>query len=249
MSSPLYAFVHIPFSAGTTIRNAILASHPTNDVFDCYGWRRTSNAIADEIRAIPRARRDRIKFLLGHQIWFGIDELFDREVRYFTFLRNPISRAVSAYWKIQRDERNFYHDAVSSMTLEQFANDLPICRNHATVMMGRQSVDDGHNFATCCDEDAAMLDRARANLERCWFVGLHETFEEDFAELSETLALAQVPPANLRPEAQDQDHRPASSAWRAIVRHNMMDFCLYSAVQIAREREHAQRMRDEQLCA
>ena len=116
--SPIYAFVHIPFSAGTTVRNAILASQSADEVFDCYGWRRTSATIADEIRALSPARRDRVKFLLGHQVWFGIDELFDREVRYFTFLRNPISRTVSAYWKIQRDERNFYHDAVRSMTLE-----------------------------------------------------------------------------------------------------------------------------------
>jgi hypothetical protein len=160
---PIYAFVHIPFSAGTTVRNAILASHGGDEVFDCYGWRRTSPAIANEIRALSPARRERVKFLLGHQVWFGIDELFDREVRYFTFLRNPISRTVSAYWKIQRDERNFYHDIVRSMTLEQFAHDLPICRNHATVILSREAVDDGHNFAACVDEDQAMLARAKAN--------------------------------------------------------------------------------------
>jgi hypothetical protein len=242
-SSPIYAFVHIPFSAGTTVRNAILASHSADEVFDCYGWRRTSAVIADEIRALSPARRDRVKFLLGHQVWFGIDELFDREVRYFTFLRNPISRTVSAYWKIQRDERNFYHDAVRSMTLEQFAQDLPICRNHATVMLARETVDDGHNFATCVDEDESMLARARANLDRCWFTGLYETFSEDFAELSATLGLPAVAPANVRPAAQDQEHGPAPADSHAIARHNMMDFCLYSTVQIKREREAAQLMR------
>lgn len=243
--SPLYAFVHIPFSAGTTVRNAILASHSADEVFDCYGWRRTSAAIADEIRALSPARRKGVKFLLGHQVWFGIDELFDREVRYFTFLRNPISRTVSAYWKIQRDERNFYHDAVRSMTLEQFAHDLPICRNHATVMLARETVDDGHNFATCVDDDEAMLARARANLDRCWFTGLYETFSEDFAELSTTLGLAPVAPANVRPAAQALEQGPASAASHAIARHNMMDFCLYSTVQITREREAARLMRTE----
>jgi len=242
-TSPIYAFVHIPFSAGTTVRNAILASHGADEVFDCYGWRRTSATIADEIRALSPARRDRVKFLIGHQVWFGIDELFDREVRYFTFLRNPISRTVSAYWKIQRDERNFYHDVVRSMTLEQFAQDLPICRNHATVMLARATVDDAHNFATCVDEDPAMLARARANLDRCWFTGLYETFSEDFAQLSATLGLAPVAPANVRPAAQDQEHGPASAASHAIARHNMMDFCLYSTVQITREREAARLMR------
>jgi hypothetical protein len=241
--SPIYAFVHIPFSAGTTVRNAILASHSADEVFDCYGWRRTSASIAAEIRALSRARRERVKFLLGHQVWFGIDELFDREVRYFTFLRNPISRTVSAYWKIQRDERNFYHDAVRSMTLEQFAQDLPICRNHATVMLARETVDDGHNFATCVDEDQAMLARARANLERCWFTGLYETFTEDFAALSITLGLAPMAPANVRPADQDHEHDSASPAYHAIARHNIMDLCLYSAVQIKREREAARRMR------
>ena len=241
--SPIYAFVHIPFSAGTTVRNAILASQSADEVFDCYGWRRTSATIADEIRALSPARRDRVKFLLGHQVWFGIDELFDREVRYFTFLRNPISRTVSAYWKIQRDERNFYHDAVRSMTLEQFAQDLPICRNHATVMLARETVDDGHNFATCVDDDQAMLARARANLDRCWFTGLYETFSEDFAELSATLGLPAVAPANVRPAAQDQEHGPAPADSHAIARHNMMDFCLYSTVQIKREREAARLMR------
>jgi len=240
---PIYAFVHIPFSAGTTVRNAILASHGADEVFDCYGWRRTSAAIADQIRALSPARRERVKFLLGHQAWFGIHELFDREVRYFTFLRNPISRAVSAYWKIQRDKRNFYHDIVRSMTLEQFADNLPICRNHATVLLARESVDDGHNFATCVDDDQAMLARARANLERCWFTGLYETFTEDFAALSTTLGLAPTAPANVRPAEQDQEHDSASPAYHAIARHNIMDFCLYSAVQIKREREAARLMR------
>jgi hypothetical protein len=164
-------------------------------------------------------------------------------VRYFTFLRNPISRTVSAYWKIQRDERNFYHDAVRSMTLEQFAQDLPICRNHATVMLARETVDDGHNFATCVDDDQAMLARARANLDRCWFTGLYETFSEDFAELSATLGLPAVAPANVRPAAQDQEHGPAPADSHAIARHNMMDFCLYSTVQIKRERDAARLMR------
>lgn len=242
---PIYAFVHIPFSAGTTVRNAILASHGGDEVFDCYGWRRTSSAIANEIRALSPARRERVKFLLGHQVWFGIDELFDREVRYFTFLRNPISRTVSAYWKIQRDERNFYHDIVRSMTLEQFAHDLPICRNHATVILSREAVDDGHNFAACVDEDQAMLARAKANLDRCWFTGLYETFAEDFAELSAVMGFAPVPPANVRPAAQDQEQGLTSAASHAIARHNMMDFCLYSAVQIKREREAARLMRTQ----
>src|SRR5688572_8721599 len=93
---PIYVFLHVPFSAGTTIRNAITASHSAEAIFDCYGRGRTSASITDDIKALPEARRRSIKFVIGHHVWFGIDKLFDREVRYFTFLRNPISRAVSA---------------------------------------------------------------------------------------------------------------------------------------------------------
>lgn len=232
----VYAFVHIPFSGGTTIRNAIHASCAEDEVLDCYGWRRSSESIASEIHSMPSARRQRLRFLLGHQVWFGIDALFDREVRYFTFLRNPIARAVSAYLKIQRKKENFFHDIVSGMTLEQFADQLPICRNHATVLLGRSSVDDNHNYSACVDDNQELLAQAYTNLSRCWFVGLHETFANDEAELSRALGLTRVEPANVRPASQESADVANVGAYHGIARHNVMDLCLYSSAVIARER-------------
>ena len=243
---PIYAFVHIPFSAGTTVRNAILASHSADEVFDCYGWRRTSASIADEIRALSPARRDRVKFLLGHQVWFGIDELFDREVRYFTFLRNPISRTVSAYWKIQRDERNFYHDARpvdDARAVRARSSDLPESR-------------DGHAGARRQWTMGTTSRRVWTRIRRCWLgpepisiaAGLPDCTRRSRKTSPSCLrrfGLAPVAPANVRPAAQDQERGPASAASHAIVRHNMMDFCLYSTVQIKREREAARLMRTQ----
>jgi hypothetical protein len=57
------------------------------------------------------------------------------------------------------------------------------------------------------------------------------------------LGIPAVAPANVRPAAQDQEHGPAPADSHAIARHNMMDFCLYSTVQIKREREAARLMR------
>ena len=97
------------------------------------------------------------------------------------------------------------------------------------------AVDDAHTFTACVDIDHAMLTRAEANLKRCWFTGLYETLASDFSRLAAMLGLATVPAANVRPPCQRQESDDQSSTWHAIAQHNMMDLCLYSAVQLKRE--------------
>ncbi|OJI09171.1 hypothetical protein BK006_01965 [bacterium CG10_49_38] len=52
----------------------------------------------------PKSHRDRVRAIFGHEVYYGLHELFpERECRYLTFLRQPKERVVSHY-NFQRTE-------------------------------------------------------------------------------------------------------------------------------------------------
>ena len=63
---PKYAFFHVLFPAGTTIRNGNFASHTSGPVFGCEGKRLMSPPIARDINTPSTSRRPDIRFVIGH---------------------------------------------------------------------------------------------------------------------------------------------------------------------------------------
>lgn len=98
---PLYIFLHIPKCAGTTMRHILLENFG-NRVILSYEWSnydfQNKKVLKSYIRSLSKLKREKIRFIIGHNVYYGIHELFpDRECRYVTFLRNPIERTISDY--------------------------------------------------------------------------------------------------------------------------------------------------------
>lgn len=110
MKTPIYINLHIPKTAGYTFRYHITKNlrsdeqllldyeflgldlfNPPLD-YDIY-----KKAAFKLIKSIPREKREKIKIIHGHAVPFGVHELFDRDPKYFTFVRNPVERTVSIY--------------------------------------------------------------------------------------------------------------------------------------------------------
>jgi hypothetical protein len=108
--APLLAFVHIPKTAGTTLRAILNMNEPgprtraLGNVFKGGGG--LSKELIERLRDGKRPLDLReARILIGH-FPLGIREYLpryvpkDRELRYFTFLREPVDRTLSHYYQV-----------------------------------------------------------------------------------------------------------------------------------------------------
>jgi hypothetical protein len=107
---PLYIHLHIPKTAGYTFRYHVSKNIPKDQqIFLCYEflgldlfkpplkYEIYKKSAFNFIKKLTKEKRDNIKIIHGHTVPYGINELFDREPRYFTFVRNPVDRTASIY--------------------------------------------------------------------------------------------------------------------------------------------------------
>ncbi|GAI20235.1 unnamed protein product, partial [marine sediment metagenome] len=107
---PLYIFLHVMKTGGTTIREHIVENFRKEEYLflylNKYPFLREKKDIKHYISSLTKKRRDKLKIIFGHRSYYGLHELFpDREVRYIAFLRNPIDRIISHY-NFQRENLN-----------------------------------------------------------------------------------------------------------------------------------------------
>lgn len=110
MKNYIYIFIHVAKCGGYTFRYHIrknikedrrillsynaLGLNPINPPSNPEIFQKAAKKY---LSSLGREKRRRIKIVFGHAVPYGIHEFFDREPRYFTFLRNPVKRTVSVY--------------------------------------------------------------------------------------------------------------------------------------------------------
>ncbi|MEM3074529.1 MAG: sulfotransferase family 2 domain-containing protein [Candidatus Pacearchaeota archaeon] len=120
---PLYIFIHVPKTGGTTIKNIIYENFNKDEIIFGYSiivdenFNRNIINFNRKILNMKEEDKNKIKFILGHNIYYGIHKLFpNREPRYFMFLRNPTLRAISGYnfavFRSKREKKNSYNEII-----------------------------------------------------------------------------------------------------------------------------------------
>ena len=92
-------FYHIPKTAGSSFLSAATANFPAEDLYIIDGAQVRHERSLAKFKNLSQARRDGIKFLLGHNSW-GLDTFFSHPCTYIAFLRNPFNRIVSEYYHL-----------------------------------------------------------------------------------------------------------------------------------------------------
>lgn len=177
IEEPTVIFVHIPKTAGTTLRHIIQHQFQPNSIFEFYRLGREPHKGIDEFNGLCEARKKEIKFVSGH-IGFGLHEFLPRPYTYITVLRDPVKRVISHYHFLQA--RN---SVVRDKTLEEFVQTQGQAQNSMTnylsgSLLKYQLSDPGTGVSSLqCSPETLKL--AKKNLREHFKVfGLVERFDE-----------------------------------------------------------------------
>jgi galactose-3-O-sulfotransferase len=174
-SDDVLIFVHLPKCGGTTLNRIIEWEYDPRRVFsvDPSFFRWSYN----RLKRWPRERLDHIDVFKGHMP-FGLHARLTRPATYVTVLREPIDRAISAYYFAKTHRLHPDRREVRRLTLEEFVRNKDYHNLQCRLLAG---IDGQYDFFDGeCSSDT--LEIAKANLSRHFrVVGLTERFDESLA--------------------------------------------------------------------
>jgi hypothetical protein len=194
--APLLVFVHIPKTAGTTLRAVLGTNEPgprsraLGNVFKGGGG--ISKALIERLRGGRGPDLAGVRLVRGH-FPLGIREYLpmylpkERELRCFSFLREPGDRTLSHYFAIRATGRGYGLPPLSAdATLEEALAGGYLYDNLQTRMLSGLPEPFG-------EVDEAMLEQAKQNLrEGLAFFGLTERFDESLVLAKQRLGLRNI---------------------------------------------------------
>ncbi len=175
---PFYLFMHIPKTAGTSLRSIVDNNLGPKNVLTYYN--QNSRQLLDNLDAHLTVHPD-FRAIIGH-FKFGLHQIVDRSTTYITFLRHPVARTISQYKEHYVNQRHLLQDTDGNILslADSVRNNPNLYANYQTEFL----ID---------DEDLDLADEATAelalkNLETHFsVVGLVEYFEQSISLMGSKL--------------------------------------------------------------
>lgn len=221
---PRLIFYHLPRTAGSALMYDVLFP-------SFWWWRRCHVNYDDQMKVQHRGRdprfwsdwrRKRIQLVAGHMP-FGFAELFPGPSEYFTFVRDPVSRAISDYYFCRNNPANPAFAAAHKLSLREFVE-----ANHSYTRNGQARWLSNAAYGTRFASDEAMLEEAMKNLAQMAFVGITEQFKVSLQRLCDRYGLP--PHSGLGPNKNaftPRENRLSEEDLSAVRRHNCLDQVIY----------------------
>jgi hypothetical protein len=196
------AFVHIPKTAGGTVTSLFAAAYSVRGIGKTGNYVRSAEKTERKLIKKTGAdwwarwREAGGRVTIGHTPYGALRDHLPPDTRYMTFLRDPVDRVLSHYWRHihRRDPRRAGRgkeragNIPKSDSLEEAMVEmrLPQLNNLATrFLCGAPSPMD--------ELPASALEDAKGNLRGFAFLGIQERFAESIVLLQRTLGLGLVP--------------------------------------------------------
>jgi hypothetical protein len=225
VAEPLLVYIHIPKTAGTSLRKLISRRYPGRFAKAPNTF---SHAEVAEERLRAQVANDPRPLAIGGHIVFGLRDALPADARYLTVLRDPVERTLSHYGYLvaPRDPAERPHGLLerstpyrSDLTLDEALADpryLPDNLQTRMLVCRRSPFED-------LPPDAA--ERAREHLRSFAHVGVTEQMDDFVTSLGWDVE----PPKRRRVG----DQRPARESLtpaqlRAVEEHNALDLELYA---------------------
>ncbi|HET9530020.1 MAG TPA: sulfotransferase family 2 domain-containing protein, partial [Blastocatellia bacterium] len=196
-------FLHIPKTAGSTLRKIIYEQYHADETLKCYYHKQgiSLREALDDMKAVSKEQAARVKIIFGH-IGFGVHEHLPWSCSYFTILRDPVDRVISGYYHILRDDSHRYQAEVQRMSLKEYVSS-DLLKSEAAQVNAVNALDNGQTrllsgslvetelsggavgYGPSSEE---MLERAKKNIKENFVaVGLLERFDETLMLLKKLL--------------------------------------------------------------
>jgi hypothetical protein len=226
----LVAFVHVPKTAGGTVKAMLAAAPSGHRVIDCGNFLRSPEGMNRKLAQLRARGWSTGDVVIGHVPYGAYRSQFPSEVTYMTFLREPVDRVLSHYYRhVDRAQGRDRTRGVkprlrkSGGSLETVFADPRFF--YLSNLQTRFLCSDPAPIGPLPDD---ALDEAKANLRELAFVGIQERFTESLVLFRQSLGL-QVAPATDR---HVNSYRPpldeiADEERQLIEEHNRLDAELY----------------------
>lgn len=178
-----WVYIHLPKTAGSSVSFVLRQRFGGESIGGFYGFEVLRR---DEAFNVPLRRRFRA--IGGHVGRNDIEQLEAHwpnvRFRYFTFLREPITRLMSAYRHAIRDSLD--PPKLETVTLSSGPRILSGSYNTQARQLAY-----GYEISETPSEasDEQIFSRAMETLERCEFVGFYEHLDRDLPRLYELLGI------------------------------------------------------------
>ena len=189
--------MHVPRTGGTALRDALFMplvqrlGHDQVFLIDL-GSNVCRTGSLEDFRALSKSERERLRFIAGHAPLEILDDVLSPFS--FTMLREPIDRALSAYWYCFHNEHHPAHARARSLSAVDFiVGGWGEARNGQARYLSGQSFQDGSQSG----ED--VLEGAKRALERISYVGFFNQFEtvvSDVCAFANIAAPSEIPRTN-----------------------------------------------------
>lgn len=165
-----YFFMHMPKTGGTSMRQALNKAFTQEEIFPNRREMKRYNGYPS-IRKLLKVDKELLaqkRLLRGHYPFVVADTIMPNAKK-IVFLRSPVERSISFLFHMQRRS--------PETSLEE------ILETKARKLSNRQVQFFADNDVACetfksGEVDQSSLENAIANLEKCWFVGITERFDE-----------------------------------------------------------------------
>jgi hypothetical protein len=216
----MIVFVHVPKAGGSTFYSIL------RDVYglpELYKLSRDAGVLR-AYSELSASRRSRVRVIYGH-VDYGVAGLQAQTAQYITFVRDPVTRAVSLYYYIKHQLNDPLHALATRTSLAEFVETSGSSEFDNGMVRRFSGVGDTVAFGECTRE---MLETAKRNLAQFAFVGLTERFDEGYALLCQRFGW----PVRYYPGEKINKHRPGlekipDAALDLIRRHSTLDQELY----------------------
>jgi Galactose-3-O-sulfotransferase len=226
-SRPTLLFMHIPKTAGTAFREAVVANYRQSEVAYIYEH---PPGFPVYLEDLPVEQRTRFRFVAGHLV-YGMHEWIPNDYLYFAIVRQPLNLVWSAYNHLIQQNNNLVFTADGRVKSLEEMLESRIAAELDNVMVRYFSGVDGRDLAVgAVDRD--VYDLARHNVEQAFpYVGIQERIQEAYEYLHKRFGWTRgAPPqminAGLYPSAARQSRQDEK-----LVRHfNPWDIMLYEHI-------------------
>jgi hypothetical protein len=229
-------FLHLPRTAGTTMRIDILYQcvDPAAIFLVNGAEPPVRGGTIDKLVNLPRNELDRLQLIVGHMP-FGVRERLPEPETwdYVTFLRDPIARTVSAYYQVRSTPDHLNHADALRYSLEEFVDR----RCDVTTWNGMCRMLSNEAYGATFDSPEMMFQGALRHAEACSFVGLMESFDESVRRMC-ALCGWKVPAYGRRNSHTPKQRRQTDREIAVLRENNTFDQRLYDRFRECFEREH-----------